>query len=206
MSSSRLRGNIAFAAVSFFVGSAVSEPIVLPKSGQPTKTGTPGTFEIVGDSGVSAMQLFLGQGNRVYFVDKTENNPPKVGNPSHPAWATEYDVDTNTFRPMDVITNSFCAGGGVLGNGTWLNVGGNQAVTWGGATADTQDGKSGPYHDLDGGKALRLLNPCQEKTCNWWDAKMPTRRWYPTVENLEDGSLIIIGGNQWGGFVNSRGQ
>jgi hypothetical protein len=35
---------------------------------------------------------------------------------------------------------------------------------------------------------------------------MPTRRWYPTLENLEDGSLIIIGGNQWGGFVNSAGQ
>lgn len=35
---------------------------------------------------------------------------------------------------------------------------------------------------------------------------MSTRRWYPTLENLEDGSLILIGGNQWGGFVNSAGQ
>jgi hypothetical protein len=24
---------------------------------------------------------------------------------------------------MDVLSNSFCAGGGVLGNGTWLNLG-----------------------------------------------------------------------------------
>ena len=52
----------------------------------------------------------------------------QVGSPSHPAWATEYDVDANTFRAMDVVTNSFCAGGGVLGNGTWLNVGGNQGT------------------------------------------------------------------------------
>ena len=51
-----------------------------------------------------------------------------MGNPSHPAWATEYDVDANTFRAMDVVTNSFCAGGSVLGNGTWLNVGGNQGT------------------------------------------------------------------------------
>lgn len=51
---------------------------VLPTPGQPTKSGSPGTFEIVGNSGVSAMQLFLGQGNRVYFVDKTENNPATV--------------------------------------------------------------------------------------------------------------------------------
>lgn len=41
-------------------------------------------------------------------------------------------------------------GGNVLGNGTWLNVGGNQAVTYGGAGAKSQTG-GGPYDDLDGG-------------------------------------------------------
>lgn len=194
-------------ALSFSIlSTAVAGPTVLPAPGQPTKTGTPGTFEIVGNSGVSAQQLFLGQANRVYIVDKTENNPPKVGSPAHPAWATEYDVDANTFRAMDVVTNSFCAGGGVLGNGTWLNVGGNQAITWGGLPASAQTGDNGPYYDADGGKAIRLLNPCEDKTCNWREESMSSRRWYPTVETLEDGSLIIIGGNQWGGFVNGAGQ
>lgn len=61
------------------------------------------------------MQLFLGQSNKVYIVDKTENNPVSIG--GHPAWATEYDPATNAFRTMDVKTNSFCAGGNVLGNG-----------------------------------------------------------------------------------------
>ncbi|CAE6420205.1 hypothetical protein ACGC1H_004865 [Rhizoctonia solani] len=199
------RGAVAL-SLSALLSSVAADPTVLPAPGQPTKTGTPGTFEIVGNSGVSAQQLFLGQSNRVYIVDKTENNPPKVGNPSHPAWATEYDVDTNQFRAMDVVTNSFCAGGSVLGNGTWLNVGGNQAITWGGLTASTQSGDSGPYYDGDGGKAIRLLDPCQDKKCNWVEATMSTRRWYPTLETLDDGSLIIIGGNQWGGFVNSAGQ
>jgi hypothetical protein len=73
------------------------------------------TFEIVGNSGVSAQMLFLGQSNKVYVVDKTENNPIRIN--GHPAWATEYDLSTNTFRPMDIVTNSFCAGGNVLGNG-----------------------------------------------------------------------------------------
>ena len=199
------RGAIAL-SLSALVSSVAADPTVLPAPGQPTKTGTPGTFEIVGNSGVSAQQLFLGQGNRVYIVDKTENNPPKVGNPSHPAWATEYDVDTNEFRAMDVVTNSFCAGGAVLGNGTWLNVGGNQAITWGGNTASTQDGKGAPYYNADGGKAIRLLDPCQDKKCDWVELPMSTRRWYPTLETLDDGSMIIIGGNQWGGFVNSAGQ
>ncbi|KAJ1310491.1 hypothetical protein OPQ81_007224 [Rhizoctonia solani] len=199
------RGAVAL-SLSALLSSVAADPTVLPAPGQPTKTGTPGTFEIVGNSGVSAQQLFLGNNNRVYIVDKTENNPPKVGNPAHPAWASEYDVDANTFRAMDVITNSFCAGGAVLGNGTWLNVGGNQAVTWGGLTASSQNGDVGPYYTGDGGKAIRLLDPCEDKTCNWVETTMSTRRWYPTLETLEDGSMIIIGGNQWGGFVNSAGQ
>jgi hypothetical protein len=43
-------------------------------------------------------------------------------------------------------------GGNVLGNGTWLNVGGNQAVTYGGVQAETQIG-GGPYDDPDGRKS-----------------------------------------------------
>ena len=68
---------------------------------------------------------------------------------------------------MDIYTNSFCAvrdkyllrlalsdsmfiqGGNVLGNGTWLNIGGNQAVTYGGAQATSQFGGP-PYNDPDG--------------------------------------------------------
>ena len=41
--------------------------------------------------------------------------------------APEYDVDTNQVRPLDVVTNSFCAGGGVTGDGTWVNLGGKLA-------------------------------------------------------------------------------
>jgi hypothetical protein len=35
---------------------------------------------------------------------------------------------------------------------------------------------------------------------------MTTRRWYPSLETLEDGSIIIIGGCEWGGYVNSANQ
>ena len=98
----------------------------------------------------SAQQIFLGQSNKVYIVDKTENNPVSVA--GHPAWATEYDYSTNTFRTMDVTTNSFCAGGNVLGNGTWLNVGGNQPVGPGGLNLIQNQN---PYDNGDGGKATR---------------------------------------------------
>ncbi|GAA5992270.1 hypothetical protein JCM11641_002728 [Rhodosporidiobolus odoratus] len=166
------------------------------------------TIEVVGDSGVSAQQLFLGQSNKVYIVDKTERNPvnvtSKVG--EHPAWAVEYDIDANTFRPMDVVTNSFCAGGNVLGNGTWINIGGNQAIGYGGLNADPL---KGPYMDGDGGKATRSLDVCTDEQCDWTDDGsnyMTSRRWYPTLETLEDGSMIVIGGCDWGGYVNDAGQ
>ena len=123
-----------------------------------------------------------------------------------PAWASEYDLATNTFRPMEVLSNSFCAGGTVLGNGTWINVGGNQAISYGGnAMATNQQTGQSPYGDWDGGMAMRFLNPCDDETCNWLDDPamyMTSRRWYPTLETLEDGSAIIIGGCQWGGYVN----
>lgn len=107
---------------------------------------------------------------------------------------------------MDVVSNSFCAGGTVLGNGTWLNVGGNQAVTTGGnSPAGISQTGAAPYEGWDGGKALRLLDPCDDDSCNWLDDPalyMTSRRWYPTLETLEDGSAIIFGGCEWGGYVN----
>ncbi|KAN0129788.1 glyoxal oxidase [Lactarius tabidus] len=166
--------------------------------------GATANFEVIGSSLVSAQQLFLGTLDKVYIVDKTENNPTPIH--GHPAWAAEFSISKSSARPMDIITNSFCAGGNVLGNGTWVNVGGNQAVTYGGATALSQNGDP-PYNDPDGGQSIRFLNPCDDNSCDWILAgTLTTRRWYPSVETLEDGSLIIIGGCQWGGFVNDAAQ
>jgi hypothetical protein len=143
---------------------------------------------------------------KVYILDKTENNPHTIN--GHPAWVSEYTLDTDVTRAMDVMSNTFCAGGNVLGNGTWINLGGNQGVTWGGNTAPSQNGGP-PYDDMDGGRAIRFLDPCDDDSCEWMDDPalyMSTRRWYATLETVTDGSVIIIGGNQWGGYVNSEGQ
>ena len=116
---------------------------------------------------ISLLQAFLGTLDMVYVVDKVENNPADID--GHPAWAAEWSLNASSGRPMDIVTNTFCAvrvfastvrlslthiraqGGNVLGNGTWLNVGGNQAVTYGGLTANSQTGGA-PYDDPDGGK------------------------------------------------------
>jgi len=54
-------------------------PSIVHAATQPLTVGTgQGTFEIVGQSGVSAQQLFLGEENHVYFLDKVQNNAATV--------------------------------------------------------------------------------------------------------------------------------
>ena len=132
----------------------------------------------------------------------------------HPAWASEYTISSNGVRAMDVKTNTFCAGGASLGDGRWISVGGNVGVTTGGAGGGGPDSNppyygGPPYNDYDGGYAVRLLSPCDDSNCQWNDSSsnyLKSRRWYPTVEPIDDGSVIIIGGALWGGFVNAGEQ
>lgn len=134
------------------------------------------------------LQLFLGTTDKVYIVDKTENNPTPIH--GHPAWAAGTPPisimressrvrTSSSSRVFDfqkfsqahgychefilcgagfchILASAVCLnlrqGGNVLGNGTWVNVGGNQAVTYGGATALSQNGDP-PYNDPDGGQS-----------------------------------------------------
>lgn len=52
------------------------------------------------------------------------------------------------------------------------------------------------------------MTPCSDGTCNWTADLdgIPVNRWYPSLETLEDGSVIVIGGEMYGGFVNSVNQ
>ena len=125
---------------------------------------------------------------------------------THPAWGTYFDLDTNTATAMSVTTNTFCAGGFSLANGTWVVFGGNQPVTYNGtAVSDTTNNPSGtnPYDDVAGGTAIRMLTPCDGGQCGWQeggaDLTMTTKRWYPTIEGLGDGSVVVLGGDQNGG-------
>ena len=60
---------------------------------------------------------------------------------------------------MDVVTNTFCAGGNVLGDGRWINIGGNQDVTYGGITVSDETGN--PFQNGDGRNAIRCVFPLQ---------------------------------------------
>ena len=140
---------------------------------------------------------------------------------TRPAWGSYYDLYSNSATPMSVMSNTFCAGGMSLANGSWAVFGGNQPVTYEGvAVNDKVNNPTGanPYSDADGGDAIRMLTPCDDDSCPWeeggaaltmtvgqtYGSLIPAdstqgKRWYPTIEALGDGSLIILGGDKNGG-------
>jgi hypothetical protein len=170
-------------------------------------------------------QLFLGSSNKVYIVDKVENNPARIN--GHPAWASGTILFTSVSsmslksfpRIFGFVKHSkghgchnelvlrrespfpskphrltfVPQGGGVMGNGTWLNVGGNQAVTYGGLQAASQNG-GGPYDDPDGRQTyvnvqfccfilFKLVFPvvCGELTCQV--LKQPVKIYWTLVSS-----------------------
>ncbi|KAG6837236.1 hypothetical protein H0H93_012630 [Arthromyces matolae] len=161
------------------------------------------------------MMMFLGNDEKVYILDKAEGNAATID--GHPAWGAVWDIATQQATVMDVQTNTFCASGMHLPNGSWVTFGGNGAVGRGGNIgSQLNTAGSGAwdalYQDFDGTKAIRLLNPCtnsdsfSSSECQWLDdpsvISMQKRRWYSAAEALADGTVVLIGGFVNGGYVN----
>ena len=161
--------------------------------------------------------MFLGNNEKVYILDKSENNAAKFGD--YPAMGAVYDIASRTSTTMGVTTNVFCASGMHLPNGSFVTFGGNGAVGPGGNIGDVTPADN-PYTatfdttfgDYDGTKAIRILNPCDDSddfsstNCQWFDNSsllaMQSQRWYSAAEPLGDGSIVLIGGFTNGGYIN----
>ncbi|KIL62809.1 copper radical oxidase [Amanita muscaria Koide BX008] len=176
---------------------------------------TAGSFADGGKTQVSAMMMFLGNEQKVYILDKAEGNAALVN--GHPAWGAVWDVATHQAQVMDVRTNTFCASGAHLPNGSFVTFGGNGAVGPGASLGDQlidpySASWDSRYQDFDGRKSIRVLNPCRNSdnfnsaNCQWYDnpsvLSMQRRRWYSTAESLGDGTITLIGGMVNGGYIN----
>ncbi|KDR73602.1 hypothetical protein GALMADRAFT_71761 [Galerina marginata CBS 339.88] len=153
-----------------------------------------------GTTGVHAMQLVIISSTHALLIDKVEHNPVTID--GHPAWAALYNLENHSVKPLRMQSNSFCAGGTFLGNGTLINVGGNPVVETHTSAAD--------FGDLDGLQAIRIFEPCDAlsiSNCKVYEnharIRMASPRWYNTVIRLSDGSAMIIGGARKGGWVNN---
>ncbi|CAO1633493.1 unnamed protein product [Parajaminaea phylloscopi] len=141
-----------------------------------------GSTAVIGKCGVNAQHMFVGTDDKVYILDRSEHNP-LLDAAGKPAIAAEWSLSAQKCRPMAVDTNQFCAGGGVLGDGSWGNLGGNPAQN-----TNAQG---------NGLRAIRHLTPCDGGDCTWQEAQglqLQVDRWYPSVETAGDGSLLVFGG------------
>ncbi|KAF8706027.1 Copper radical oxidase, partial [Rhizoctonia solani] len=98
-----------------------------------------------GTTGVSAMQMTVATDNYVVVIDKYEQNPLRDASGDH-SLGSIYLTDSNTVRPLNIKTNSFCATGTWLSNGTLVNAGGNPRVDIGGGSS--ANGLQGTFTSL----------------------------------------------------------
>ncbi|KAK7037958.1 copper radical oxidase [Favolaschia claudopus] len=159
------------------------------------------SLEQKGSTGVHAMQLAVISPTHALIVDKVEHNPLTTPD-GHPAWGALYNLKTHAVKPLSMKSNSFCAGGTFLRNGTMIVVGGNPVVEDKTAAAD--------FGDTDGLQAIRLFHPCPSSSASGCDIyensdriRMASPRWYTTVVRIPDGTAMIIGGSKKGGWINN---
>jgi len=161
-----------------------SQAAVAPQDSVTGDPATVGKWEMVGESGVTAMHATLASPTKIVIIDRAEENKARFPDKS-PAWSVEYDLETNTFRPLKLETNTFCSAGSYLSNGTLVETGGAEA-------------KGGSFKAESGFTSIRHYSPSDttEGGPEFTEFKqaLVKSRWYPSMATLPDGSVFIAGG------------
>ncbi|KAL0360952.1 UNVERIFIED_CONTAM: Aldehyde oxidase GLOX [Sesamum radiatum] len=144
---------------------------------------------LLSNIGVSAMHMQLLNTDRIVIFDRTDFGPSNISLPNNrcrndpndltlkvdcTAHSVEYDVASNSIRPLNVLTDVWCSSGSVMPDGSLMQTGGFN----------------------DGDHNVRVYKPCGDNSCDWqeFNAVLRQRRWYATNHILPDGRQIIVGG------------
>ena len=71
-------------------------------------------------SGVVGLESIVVSPTLVLFLDKATSDPLEINN--HSAWGALWNLETSTVTPLDLITNSFCASGALISNGSAVRI------------------------------------------------------------------------------------
>ncbi|KAG0457333.1 hypothetical protein HPP92_022490 [Vanilla planifolia] len=142
--------------------------------------------------GVSAMHMQLLHNDHVIIFDRTDFGLSNISLPAGncrddprdqalqhdcSAHSVDYDVVSNSFRPLTILTDTWCSSATVAPDGRIIQTGGFN----------------------DGERAVRIFDPCCDgSNCDWVEnpSALASRRWYATNQILPDGRAIIIGGRR----------
>jgi Glyoxal oxidase N-terminus len=134
----------------------------------------PGKWDLLQSSiGISAMHMQLLHNDRVAIFDRTDFGQSNLSLPNGQcrndptelalmtdctAHSVEYDPVSNLFRPLTVLTDTWCSSGSVAPDGTLIQTGGFN----------------------DGERVVRVFKPCLDSTCDWVENQtaLIVRRWY----------------------------
>ncbi|KAJ7266995.1 glyoxal oxidase precursor [Mycena haematopus] len=145
-----------------------------------------------GNSGIVALEAIVVSPTLVVMFDRATNDPLKTSD-GKTAWGALWNLETNSVTALKLLTDSFCASGALLSNGTMVSVGGNIPA----AQDFNQTGA------LDGRQGLRLFGPCLDPNgvgegCTIFEdlehLQLAETRWYTSTARIFDGSLLIVGG------------
>ncbi|KAF8908640.1 copper radical oxidase [Gymnopilus junonius] len=156
--------------------------LLLPFASQALGAGW--NFVQNGTSGVLALEAIFVSPTLAIFFDRATNDPLQIND--HAAWGALWNLETNTATALDVVSDTFCASGGFLSNGTMVSVGGHIPVI---------------SAAVDGRMAIRLFEPCTNPAgvnCTLFEdpstLHLEETRWYPSSLRIFDGSLMVVGG------------
>ncbi|KAJ7194737.1 glyoxal oxidase N-terminus-domain-containing protein [Mycena pura] len=143
-----------------------------------------------GLSGVIALEAIVVSPTLAVFFDRATNDPLTTPD-GKTAWGALWNLETNQATPLKLVSDSFCASGALLSNGTMASVGGNTPA----AQFVNQTGA------VDGRMGLRLFGPCTDPNgvgCTIFEdldtLHLAETRWYTSSLRIFDGSLMIVGG------------
>ncbi|KAI3717712.1 hypothetical protein L1987_69490 [Smallanthus sonchifolius] len=140
--------------------------------------------------GITAMHMQLLPTDHVIIFDRTDFGASNISLPDGKcredpydkvlkkdctAHSVEYDVMSNSVRPLMVLTDVWCSSGALMSDGSLVQTGGFN----------------------DGDHVVRVFNnSCS--SCDWEEREygLVQRRWYATNHILTDGRQIVIGGRR----------
>ncbi|KAK7044681.1 glyoxal oxidase N-terminus-domain-containing protein [Favolaschia claudopus] len=145
-----------------------------------------------GNSGIVGLEAIVVSPTHVVMFDRATNDPLRTPD-GKVAWGALWNLETNKATPLKLLTDSFCASGALLSNGTMVSVGGNIPASQDVPQTGARDGRMG----------LRLFGPCLDPNaegpgCTIFEdldnLQLAETRWYTSTARIFDGSLLIVGG------------
>ncbi|KAJ9560239.1 hypothetical protein OSB04_005399 [Centaurea solstitialis] len=134
--------------------------------------------------GISATHIQLLPTDRVFVYDRIDVDfyesptllPKDKCHPNTTNCTTrsvEYDIASNSVRPLFILTDLYCCSSGTL----------------------RPDGSLGITGGIQSGHVVRVYKPCD--TCDWQEIPsfLAEQRWYSTNQILPDGRQLIVGGH-----------